>query len=156
MKETRKKIWIDRFQTLLFWRIALYFTFYQAAVWTAVYLNWTISNAVAEILGPTFANRVVYLVFGAVVLIGILFIYDAIVFAHRIVGPLVRFRKVCQAVRDGEATELVKLRKDDFLQDLKDEFNDMLKALEERGAVTLETAANQPAQTGQAEPSAKG
>jgi len=155
MKENRKKVWIDRFQTQLSWRIAFYFTFYQVAVWSAVYLIGTISSTVEDILGPTFADRIVFLVFATVVVIGILFIYDAIAFAHRIVGPLVRFRKVCQAIRDGEPAELVKLRKGDFLQELRDEFNEMLQALEQRGAVTLKTPANPPAQTEQAEPAAK-
>ncbi len=33
------------------------------------------------------------------------------------------------------------LRKDDFLHELKDEFNEALKVLEQRGAVTLKTIA---------------
>jgi hypothetical protein len=31
----------------------------------------------------------------------------------------------------------MRLRKDDFLQELKDDFNEMLKALEQRGGVVL-------------------
>jgi nitrogen fixation/metabolism regulation signal transduction histidine kinase len=140
MHEKRTKIWIDRFQTVLFWRIAFYFVFYQVAVWAVVAIEWNIYNTVADLLGAEFATRVIWFLSAFVVVVGILFIYDAVAFAHRIVGPLVRFRRVCQAVRDGEPVDLVKLRKGDFLQEFRDEFNDMLRALEQRGALTLHGA----------------
>jgi nitrogen fixation/metabolism regulation signal transduction histidine kinase len=71
------------------------------------------------------------------VILGLLFIYDAMRLAHRIVGPLYRFRKTIQAINAGEELDLMALRKDDFLQDMKDDFNEMLKVLEQRGAVVL-------------------
>jgi hypothetical protein len=40
----------------------------------------------------------------------------------------------------GEEVDLITLRKADFLQEFKDEFNDMLRALEQRGAVTVKAA----------------
>jgi len=38
VREQRKKIWIDRFQTILFFRIGLYFLCYQVVVWAFVVL----------------------------------------------------------------------------------------------------------------------
>jgi hypothetical protein len=57
------------------------------------------------------------------------------------VGPHYRFRKYLKAIVDGEELTLMTLRNDDFLQELKDQFNEALKALEQRGAVTLKTSA---------------
>ena len=48
----------------------------------------------------------------------------------------------CQAIREGDEVELIRLRKDDYLQELRDEFNDMLKALEQRGAVAVKAPAD--------------
>lgn len=155
MKEKRTQVWIDRFQTQLFWRIACYLLFYQVAVWAAVLIEWHISIAVATLLGPEYGNRVVFVLIGVVLVIGAMFTYDAVVFTHRIVGPLVRFRRVCQAIRDGEPAVLVKLRKGDFLQELKDEFNDMLKALEQRGALTLDVPGEKSPQSEQPETASK-
>ena len=151
MQLRRKKIWIDRFQTLLFLRIALYFIVYQAAVW-AFYLLECGSAQALEAVGGGPSSTAYFVFFGAVflVFIGFLFIYDAIQFAHRFVGPLYRIRKTIQAVAAREEVELVKLRKDDFLHELKDEFNEMLKSLEQRGCVMIKPAedaqtAGQPA-----------
>jgi hypothetical protein len=77
----------------------------------------------------------------AIVTLGVLFICDALRLAHRVVGPIFRFRQAIQAVTAGGEVELVGLRQDDFLQDLKTEINDMLRALEQRGAITLKKAA---------------
>ena len=41
-------------------------------------------------------------------------------FSHRFVGPLFRFRKCVQAIIEGDEMTLMRLRKDDFLQELKD------------------------------------
>jgi nitrogen fixation/metabolism regulation signal transduction histidine kinase len=67
------------------------------------------------------------------------FIYDAVHLTHRVVGPLYRFRQVIRAVTSGEEVALIQLRKRDYLGEMKDEFNEMLKALEQRGAVVLKT-----------------
>ena len=137
MHNLRKKVWIDRFQTDLIWRIALYFVFYQLAVWSFVFIHRATSHALGDILGE---RPVGFLfLFGAVgvCFVGFLFILDAVRFAHRIVGPIFRFRKMVQALAAGEEMEYMRLREGDHLQELKDEFNEMLKALEQRGAVTL-------------------
>ena len=141
MHEKRRKIWIDRFQTLLFWRIALYFVVYQALVWSLVYVERRFLVALETILGPDG----ILVCFGFMTLIvvctGLLFIYDAIKLAHRIVGPIYRFRKTIRAITAGEELELTNLRKGDFLVEMRDELNEMLKALEQRGAVVLKTPA---------------
>ncbi|HBI42055.1 MAG TPA: hypothetical protein DDY78_04240 [Planctomycetales bacterium] len=140
MKVKRKKIWIDSFQTYLSLRLALYFALYMITVWAWVVIDRSTAAMVEAHLGPAAVYWSVLSV-SVVVLVGLLFIYDIVRFSHRIVGPLYRFRKYLKAIVDGEELALMKLRKDDFLQELKDEFNEVLKVLEERGAVTLKTSA---------------
>lgn len=139
MNEQRKKIWIDRFQTFLLLRIAAYCLLYQLIVWTFVGLQESVALAVEGALGQRAANMFLLFAGVCVVLLGFMFVWDAVKFAHRIVGPLVRFRKTIQAVAAGEDLDFIKLRQGDFLEELRDEFNAMLKALEQRGAIVLKT-----------------
>ena len=52
MRNQRKKIWIDRFQTYLFIRIAAYCVLYQAAVWILVGIERSIFVALEGLVGP--------------------------------------------------------------------------------------------------------
>jgi hypothetical protein len=142
MRNKRTKIWIDRFQTKLSIRLAAYLILYEAALWALFWINnrlaimsdsagWTVSPF-GTLLTPVIA-------FG----LAVLFIRDAMRQTHRVVGPLYRFRKVIQAVTTGEDITLVRLRENDHLQELKADFNAMLLALEQRGAITLTHAAEQ-------------
>jgi hypothetical protein len=140
VKTTRKKIWIDSFQTYLSLRLALYFVAYMLTVWTWV----AIDRSTATLLQGHFGQPAFYwsvMSTSICVLVGLLFIFDIVRFSHRIVGPLYRFRKCLKAIAAGEEVALMELRKDDFLHELKDEFNEALKVLEQRGAVTLKTSA---------------
>lgn len=139
MKEQRKKIWIDRFQTHLLARIVAYLLFYQALVWALVILQDRIVRSVDGAIGQGVGSLCLLFAVVCVVLLGFMFVCDAARFAHRLVGPLVRFHKTVQAVTAGEEVDLVKLRQGDFLHELRDEFNEMLRALEQRGAVVLKT-----------------
>jgi hypothetical protein len=138
MNNKRKKIWIDRFQTLLFLRIVLYFVLYQFAVWMVVAIERGSALALGGLFGPPVATGVVVFAVVVVIALGFLMIYDAITMTHRIVGPIVRFRKLIRAIAAGEKVELMDLRKGDLLHELKDECNEMLRALEQRGAVVLQ------------------
>jgi nitrogen fixation/metabolism regulation signal transduction histidine kinase len=144
LAEQRKKIWIDRFQTWLFLRIAFYFLIYQIATWFLVIVERNVYVTLQDILGQDAAAYGLCFLVGVVVLLGLLFIYDAVAFAHRVVGPIYRFRKTIQAVTAGEELDLINLRKGDFLMDMKDDVNAMLKALEQRGAVVLKKREARP------------
>lgn len=147
MHEKRKKIWIDRSQTLLSMRIAGYFLLYQVAVWSMVSIEATLRSMMAQIRGDGVTGGFLWIAVAAILVLSVLFIYDAIRFSHRIVGPLVRFRHVCRAIRDNETVPLVQLRQGDLLGDFRDEFNEMLRALEERGAITIHSAKEKPAES---------
>ena len=139
MREMRKKLWIDKFQTKLSLRIAFYFVFYQMAVWALVIFERYVLAGMEAVFGKVSSGLMIFLT-SAVICQGIFFTYDAIRFSHRLVGPLYRFRKTIQAITAGEEIELVTLRKGDFLEEMKEEINEMLKVLEERRAIALNTS----------------
>jgi hypothetical protein len=136
----RKKIWIDRFQTHLVARVGMYCVLFQAAVWALAMIDRAVNGALESILGESALPYCYAIAFGGIVVLTLGAMYDAIKFAHKLVGPLFRFRKTIQAIAAGEPIDLVRLRDGDFLQDMKDDFNAMLVALEQRGAITLKPA----------------
>ncbi len=144
----RKKIWIDRFQTYLVVRIGMYCVLFQAAVWALAMIDRTVGGALEQFIGADGAVYCYAIALGGIVIMTVSAVYDAIKFGHRLVGPLVRFRNTVKAIAAGEEIELIRLRDGDFLQDLKDDFNNMIVALEQRGAITLKTgdSAKAPAQ----------
>ena len=137
MAEKRKKVWIDRLQTLLSIRLALYFVIYQIAVWLLFLIGRSVSESLERLLGAGAGWVVVAVTAFLAIGLGGLFIWDAVRMLHRVVGPLVRFRRAIKDVAAGEEVTLIVLREGDHLQELKDDFNEMLEALERRGAVVL-------------------
>lgn len=140
MKEARKRIWIDSFQTGLLIRIVAYCVLYQVASW-AINLLFELINGGFRALGAesyVYSSVLVRSVLTLLVLVPPLTL-DAIRFAHRLIGPLYRFRKTIQAITAGEPIPLVHLRKNDMLMDLKDDFNAMLRHLEQIGAIVIKT-----------------
>jgi hypothetical protein len=138
--EQRKKIWIDRFQTYLAARLAVYFVLYQAALW-ALYIIDGRMNSLNGAVGDATAVFGFLLTPIAAVTLGFLFVYDSVRLSHRIVGPVYRFRKTVQAITAGEEVRTIVLRDGDLLLELKDDLNAMLRALEQRGAITLKQPA---------------
>src|SRR2546423_1418137 len=117
MRNQRKKIWIDRFQTYLSLRMSVYFILYQAAVWSLVAIERRMVD-LEETLGGVGVAYSSVITPVAVVVLAALFIYDAVVLAHRIVGPLYRFRKTIQAITAGGEVQPVVLRKNDYLTEM--------------------------------------
>jgi hypothetical protein len=132
----RKRIWIDRFQTTLSIRLAVYFLLYQVALWALFFINGRLT-VLAESMGWSGPSCGVILTPVVAIGLALLFIFDAVRETHRVVGPLYRFRKTIQAVTSGEEVGLIKLREGDYLQDLKEDLNAMLRALEQRRAIHL-------------------
>jgi len=137
----RKKIWIDRLQTYLAIRLAVYFLLYQFFVWCILILERSLTQVVGLALGGRLVPYCSFLLVGSAVALGIACIWDCVKVVHRIVGPLYRFRKTIQAITAGEEMDLVRLRNGDFLLEMRDEINEMLIALEQRGAIVLRESA---------------
>ena len=139
MHEKRRKVWIDSFQTKLSIWVTVYFLLYQVIVWLVFGIGRVIADTFFEMLPNSYVLffSLALLTLGGV---AVLFIRDAINYTHRIVGPIYRFRKAVQALKNGEDMEPIRLRDGDYLQELKDEFNEMLAVLEEKGAIRMKAA----------------
>lgn len=141
MHEERKKVWVDPFQTKLSTRIGGYLV-----VFLIVLCNFLFAwKMIAE--GPTNPGQQFlemlqdYLpVFICLIILVPVMAWDAIRFSHRLVGPLVRFRKTMQTIAEGEAVRPIKLRDGDYLTDLRDDFNKMLEELQKKGVPVLKPA----------------
>lgn len=138
MSEERKKVWIDPFQTKLTRRILTYL-----AVFVAVFVNllfaWKLItegpvNPWQQFLDTMYSHLPVFVVL--LVLVPIV-AWDSIRMSHKLVGPLVRFRQSMQAIAEGQTVRPIKLREDDFLDEMRDDFNHMLESLQKRGVSVL-------------------
>jgi methyl-accepting chemotaxis protein len=152
MRDERSKVWIHTVQTRLFLRLGAYWLISQIALWNLVFV-WRLwqegPGDPVEQYGRFLTDFAPALI-GSVVLLPIL-VWDTIRFAHRVVGPLYRLRRTMQALAAGEAVRPIRLRKDDFLGEVRDDFNCMLEALQRKGVPVLKPA-DPPEQMVQAQP----
>ena len=137
MRNQRKRIWIDAFQTRMILRILFYCFAYQASLWIIVTAVQTYVYGMDMLTGQPVAQQLAWPALLAILaFLGIITI-DAFRFVHRLVGPVYRVRKTVQAIAAGEPVDLVQLRKHDYLQDFMKDFNEMLNVLEQKGAIAL-------------------
>jgi methyl-accepting chemotaxis protein len=141
MREERKKVWVDEFQTKLLWRTFSYWALYTLALWNLLFVWWLVQQDAGNPLDQflEFSGQFYPALIAFAVAFPVL-AYDAIKFSHRLVGPLYRFRKAMQSVAAGEPIRLIKLREGDFLTELRDDFNQMLEALQKKGIQAIKPA----------------
>jgi len=138
VNDDRKRIWIDECQTKLTKRIAGYLVLFLVVLINFLFA-WRLwqegpGNPMEQFVRMLYE----YLPVGiCLVLLVPVMAWDAIRFSHRLVGPLVRFRRTMQEVAQGEPVRPIKLREGDYLLDLRDDFNEMLEALQRRGIPVL-------------------
>jgi hypothetical protein len=150
----RKKIWIDTFQTRLMIRVIAYCVLYQAMVWLLMAFSQRMFVFLEVLLQEPLPTGTWPPTIVVLVLLTPLLVLDALRFAHRLVGPLYRFRQTMKALVDGEPVQRIRLRKGDCLEDFRDEFNRLLDTLEAKGLVVLESP-DQPAEHFPAPPADK-
>lgn len=141
MREDRKKVWIDVFQTRLLWRTFLYWGIYTLSLWNLMFVWRLLQEGPGDPLEQYWGFFLDF--YPALIIFALVFpvlAWDAVKFSHRLVGPLFRFRQILKAVAAGEPVRLVKLRQDDFLTEMRDEFNEMLEALQRRGLHVIKPA----------------
>lgn len=138
LHDERKRIWIDQFQTKLTLRIAGYLVLFLVVLINFLFA-WRLWQEGPGNPAEQFVRMLYdYLPVGICLVILVPVVaWDAIRFSHRLVGPLVRFRRTMQEVARGELVRPIKLREGDYLLDLRDDFNEMLEALQRRGVATL-------------------
>jgi hypothetical protein len=141
MNEERKKVWVNAFQTKLFMRIGMYWLIYTLALWNLLFIWRLLSEGAGDPLDQYGRFFVDYwpALLCFVVVVPVL-AWDAVRFSHRLVGPLYRFQQAMQALGNGGSVSPMKLRDDDFLLEMKDDFNRMLDTLQRKGASVLKPA----------------
>ncbi len=72
------------------------------------------------------------LVYLVILIVGGCTSYLVIRFTHRVVGPVYRFKKVLETAIRGDYSTRITLRKNDYLKDLADTFNELLATLEKK------------------------
>ena len=83
-------------------------------------------DALAQLKDLTDVNFVALLMTAAI------FMLHGISFTHRLAGPVYRFKQVCKDIAEGRYPERVKLRKNDHMKDLAEEFTEASRALREQ------------------------
>jgi hypothetical protein len=136
--EERKRVWVDPYQTRLVWRIAGYLVLFLAVLFNFLFVWKLVCEGATDPLGQFLDLFREYrpVVVCLLILVPIM-AWDAVRFTHHLVGPLVRFRQSIHHIAQGEAVPPIKLRKGDYLNDLRDEFNQMLESLQRRGVPVL-------------------
>jgi hypothetical protein len=132
--EQRKKVWIDPFQTRFTVRIVTYLVVFPIVVLNLLF-GYRLWIEGAGNIGEQYLRMLrdyAPLVICLWLLVPVM-AWDAIRFTHRLVGPMVRFRRTVQEMTRGEAVRLIKLREGDYLTEFRDEFNGMLESLQRRG-----------------------
>jgi methyl-accepting chemotaxis protein len=138
MAEERKKVLVDPFQTRLTLRIAGYLVIFFV-VFTNFLFAWKMLEEGpiapwAQFVETLQSNVPVFVLL--LVLVPVM-AWDSIRYSHRLVGPMVRFRKAMRDIAAGEAVRPIKLREGDYLGEMRDDFNAMLDELQKRGVPVL-------------------
>ena len=135
----RKKYFVERALQLRFARFVLLFMFASCAITacTVFYFTFTILSEKLVGIYPqgrlTEIFRSAYLAFGlCLVLVAPVIFYVALVFSHRIAGPLPKIYQVLRNIGSGQFDERLVLRKKDELKELADVINEMAAKLKER------------------------
>jgi hypothetical protein len=136
MKQGRSRIWVDPFQSRLFLRVVLYWSLYQLSLWNFLFA-WRLTEEGQGNLPEQYWYFFLdfYPMIVCFALLVPFFAWDAVRFSHRLVGPLVRFRRTMQAVTAGQPVQPIRLRQGDYLTELQEDFNAMLIALQKRGLI---------------------
>jgi sensor histidine kinase YesM len=148
--EDRKKVWIDHFQTRLAIRIGGYLVLFLAVLANSLFIWKLLTEGVGDPLTQFLELFRQYLpvIICLLVLVPVM-AWDAIRFSHRLIGPLVRFRRTMQSITEGDTVRPIKLREGDHLIELRDDFNRMLESLQRRGVPVLKP--DVPVEDGQSE-----
>jgi hypothetical protein len=134
MKDERSRIWVHRFQSKLLLRVVAYWFLYQFSLWNCLFTWRLLAEGKGNLLEQygRFCLDYYPMLLCFLVLVPF-FAWDAVRFSHRLVGPIVRFRRAMQAIAAGQPVQPIRLREGDYLVELQQDFNVMLAALEQRG-----------------------
>lgn len=83
-------------------------------------------QTIIEDAGSRMALSSLAIIFFAVIVAGVF----AILFLHRIAGPVYRFHKTIADLADGKSPEKIKIRKNDFFVETEEEINRLIDTLD--------------------------
>ncbi len=137
----RKKYFVDRGLQLRFARMVIFFAFGSSVV-TGLVIFYTTFMLLGERLANVYPQgrlveifRSVHIAFLVSMLLVAPFIfYGAIVFSHRIAGPLPKIYEALRQIGNGNFDTHLILRKRDELRELANTINGMVISLKEREA----------------------
>jgi methyl-accepting chemotaxis protein len=128
---------------LIFWGVwtgSFFILFYAAFVYSNVHAIYGIVRdqteanlATLQLLHREFIHSLLSFSMGAFVslLIGSLAL---LVVSHRVLGPFVQFMHVFKRIKDGDLSARIRLRPNDRVHFIANEFNDMMDSLEKKFA----------------------
>ena len=135
----RRKYFVERALQMRFARFVLLFMFMSCAITacTVFYFTFTILSEKLVGIYPqgrlTEIFRSAYLAFGlCLILVMPVIFYVAVVFSHRIAGPLPKIYQVLRDIGNGQWAGPLVLRKADELKELADLINEMAVKLKQR------------------------
>lgn len=136
---SRKKLFLrGTFQGKLARRVAAGWVLYHLAMWHCLFfLDYVTSQAIFNVASSPVSFGRQYLMFARqnwtlamwAVVLGPIFVWQCIVYSHRIVGPLVRMQGALTRMTKGEAVSPIKFRDGDFAVELEQAFNAYLTSL---------------------------
>jgi methyl-accepting chemotaxis protein len=141
MSEERKKVWIHTFQTKMLIRIGVYWLIYLVTLWNFLFVWRLLQEGPGNILDQY--GRFLQDYYPPLILFVALLpvaAWDAVKFAHRLVGPIVRVRRGLQELAAGQPIHPIRFRDGDYMLELRDDFNAMLESLQRRGVPVLKPA----------------
>lgn len=135
----RRKYFVERGLQLRFARFVLVFVF-TSCVMTACTVFYSTFIVLSERLVGIYPQgrlaeifRSAYFSFGlGLLLITPVIFYGAVIFSHRLAGPLPKIYQALRSIGDGRFDEKIVLRKHDELKELADTINEMAAKLKER------------------------
>ena len=147
----RKQYLTDRTLQFRFARLVLMFTL-VSCLFTACVIFYSTTMVLSEkIIGIYPQGRLIeifrsmYLTFGVgLLLVMPIIFYGAIVFSHRIAGPLPKIYRVLRNIGEGQFDEKLVLRKHDELKELAVIINEMAEKLKKRSTQSQQST-NPPA-----------
>lgn len=135
----RKKYFVERALQLRFARFVLFFMFISCAITGCAVFYSTFAILSEKLVGIYPQGRLIeifrsaYLAFGfGLLVVTPIIFYGAIVFSHRVAGPLPKIYQALRRIGNGEWDDRLVLRKNDELKELADVINEMADKLKQR------------------------
>ena len=141
MRDERKTYWLSAFQTKLLVRIGVYGSIYMVTLMNLMFVWRLLMEGPGDLLeqyGRFLADFAPAFILFALLLPVVS--WDVLKLSHRMVGPIVRFRRALQDLAAGRTVQPIKLRDGDYLTEMRDEFNSLLDALQRLGVPVLKPA----------------